>query len=227
MALAGLRRACGGRLPALVMFDLDGTLIDSVPDIAPALDATLLHLGLPPAGAARVRGWVGRGARELVRDALAFAAAPDRAGLLDEALRHYLDTYHAHCTAHTVPMPGARELLAGLADAGIPCACVTNKAGRIMRRVLDHLAIADCFFAALGGDSGHGVKPDPGALLHLLAQRGIAPDDAVLVGDSRHDVGAARAAGVPVICVREGYNHGEDIALAAPDAVLGSLAELL
>lgn len=218
----------GGALPRLVLFDLDGTLIDSVPDIARAVDRTLLALGLPPAGSSRVRGWVGRGSRRLLGDALRTAggAEPPEA-LLDAALAHYLEDYLADCVRETRPFPGARELLRALGGAGIACACVTNKPGAITQRILDGLGLAGAFGCVVGGDSGAGVKPAPGPLQRAMAAIGVGATETVMVGDSRHDVEAARAARVPVVCVRGGYNHGEDIRAAAPDAVVGSLFELL
>lgn len=224
----GLRALRGGALPQLVLFDLDGTLIDSVPDIARAVDRTLLALGLPPAGAHRVRGWVGRGSRRLIAESLRAAgrAEPPEA-LLDTALAHYLEDYLADCVRDTQPFPGARELLRALGGAGVACACVTNKPEAITRRILDGLGLAAAFGCVVGGDSGAGVKPAPGPLQRAMAAIGAGAAETVMVGDSRHDVEAARAAAVPVVCVRGGYNHGEDIRASAPDAVIDSLFELL
>lgn len=226
-----IRRLFDGGLPALAMFDLDGTLIDSVPDIARALDATLAARGFAPAGSDRVRHWVGRGSRNLVREALAHAvaAAPDRIteDLLDEALAFYLARYLDDCAGATTLMPGAAALLASLRARGVALACVTNKPIAITERVLGAL-LADAGFAAvLGGDSGAGVKPAPGPLLVAMAQARTPPSAALMIGDSRHDVHAARAAGVRVIGVAGGYNHGEDIRIEAPDLVVDGLGELL
>jgi phosphoglycolate phosphatase len=228
-AFEGLRSLCGGALPRLVIFDLDGTLIDSVPDIARAVDRTLLALGLAPVGAARVRGWVGRGSRRLLGDALAAAAggaAPPQP-LLDAALAFYLEDYLADCVRETRLFPGARELLRALGEAGVLRACVTNKPAAITGRILDGLGLSAEFACVVGGDSGAGVKPAPGPLLRAMEALGTGAEGTVMVGDSRHDVEAARAAQVPVACVRGGYNHGEDIRLTAPDRVLASLLELL
>jgi phosphoglycolate phosphatase len=210
------------------MFDLDGTLIDSVPDIARSVDRTLLALGLGPVGAACVRGWVGRGSRRLLADALAAAAggAATPEPLLDAALAFHLEDYLADCVRETRPFPGARELLRALGSAGVLRACVTNKPAAITARILDGLGLATDFGCVVGGDSGAGVKPAPGPLLRAMDALDADTALTVMVGDSRHDVEAARAAGVPVVCVRGGYNHGEDIRLAAPDRVIGSLFEL-
>jgi len=213
--------------PAAVLFDLDGTLIDSVPDIARALNRTLAPLGCAPAAEGAVRGWVGQGSRRLLRDALAASGRELEEPALDALLADYVARYHADCTAATRLMPGAVELLDALAQAGIPVACVTNKPGAITRRVLDHFGLFARFARVLGGDSGAGLKPAPGALLRIAGELGVPPRATLMVGDSRHDVEAARAAGMPVVCVEHGYNHGEDIRLAAPDRVLPDLLALL
>jgi phosphoglycolate phosphatase len=231
MPFAALRALFAGRLPALVMFDLDGTLIDSVPDIARALDATLRAHDLPPAGEARVRQWVGRGSRQLLREALGFAAGIAPAGVDAEPLGRALETYQAiylrDCTRDTRMLPGAAELVAALHGAGVKTACVTNKPQAITVRVLEHFALLEHFDAVLGGGSGVAAKPDPAPLVLLMERLGVDADQALMVGDSRHDVRAARAAKVAVICRANGYNHGEDIRAEDPDAVVSELRELL
>jgi len=226
-----IRRLFNGRVPALAMFDLDGTLVDSVPDIARALDATLAARGCAPAGPELVRHWVGRGSRNLVREALAHAAdaAPEQIveELLDEALAFYLACYLEDCAGATTLMPGAAALLGSLRAAGVALACVTNKPIAITERLLGALLPDAGFAVVLGGDSGAGVKPAPGPLLAAMATTRVLPAAALMIGDSRHDVHAARAAGVRVICVAGGYNHGEDIRLEAPDLVVEGLGELL
>jgi phosphoglycolate phosphatase len=226
-----IRRLFDGQLPALAMFDLDGTLVDSVPDIARALDATLAARGCAPAGVDRVRHWVGRGSRNLVREALAHAAdiAPQQLGedVLDDALAFYLARYLDDCAGATTLMPGAAPLLASLRTAGVALACVTNKPIAITARVLGALLPDAGFAAVLGGDSGAGTKPSPGPLLAAMASAQAPPGAVLMIGDSRHDVHAARAAGVRVICVSGGYNHGEDIRLETPDLVVDGLGELL
>jgi phosphoglycolate phosphatase len=228
MAHALIRDLFGGELPALAMFDLDGTLVDSVPDIARAVDATLADFELPAAGQERVRDWVGRGSRRLLADAFTHALGEAPAELLlEQALSRYLQRYLEDCSAGTVLLPGAAELLAALRAQGVALACVTNKPQAITRRLLEALRIDGVFAACIGGDSGAGTKPDPGPLRAIMAQLGAAPAQALMIGDSRHDVDAARAAGVQVIALEGGYNHGESIVAAAPDRVIGALGELL
>lgn len=228
MPLDRLRGLLAGRLPVLALLDLDGTLVDSAPDIARALDAALAAAGHAPVGEARVRAWVGRGSRTLVQQALAHQRGATAPGHEVEALlAAYLQRYCADCVALTGAMPGAPALLAALAAHGVRLACVTNKPEGIAARVLAHVFPAVRFELLVGGDSGAGVKPAPGPLRAVLGQLGVAPGDALMIGDSRHDVHAARAAGVAVACVANGYNHGEDVRDEHPDLVVDSLLELL
>ncbi len=231
MSFAPLRALFAGRLPALVMFDLDGTLIDSVPDISRALDAALRAHGLAPAGEARAKRWVGRGSRQLLRDALAYGGAlePERvdAKELERALADYLAIYLDDCTRDSRLLPGAMELVEALGDAAVTIACVTNKPQAITERVLGHFSLLERFDAVLGGDSGIAPKPDPAPLLVLMRRFAAGASESLMIGDSRHDVRAARAAGIAVIACADGYNHGEDIRSERPDRVIDSLGELL
>lgn len=228
MAFDRLRSVLADRLPALAMLDLDGTLVDSVPDIAHALDGALAAAGYATVGAARVRVWVGRGSRVLVQHALQHVRGAEvpQAGI-DAVLAAYLGRYSADCIARTGAMPGAGALLHALAGEGVRLACVTNKPERIAARVVEQVFPAIRFDVLLGGDSGAGTKPAPGPLCAVLTRCGVAAQDALMIGDSRHDVHAARAAGVAVICVANGYNHGEDVRDEHPDLVVQSLSELL
>ncbi len=228
MAFDRLRSVLADRMPALAMLDLDGTLVDSVPDIARALDGALAAAGYATVGAVRVRVWVGRGSRVLVQQALGhvYGAEVPQAEI-DAVLAAYLGRYSADCTALTGAMPGADALLHALAAEGVRLACVTNKPERIAARVVGHVFPAIRFDVLLGGDSGAGTKPAPEPLRVVLTRCGVAVQDALMIGDSRHDVHAARAAGVAVICVANGYNHGEDVCDEHPDLVVQSLSELL
>ena len=213
------------------MLDLDGTLIDSVPDISRALDATLRARNLPAAGAARARRWVGRGSRQLLRDALAFGAALEPGQVdtqeLERALGDYLARYLDDCTRDTRVLPGAAELIEALRGAGVKAACVTNKPLAIAERVLAHFFLPGRFDTVIGGDSGAAPKPDPAPLLAVMRRLAVEARETVMIGDSRHDVRAARAAGIAVIACANGYNHGEDIRGEGPDLVIDTLGELL
>ena len=213
--------------PALVLVDLDGTLVDTLPDIAFSIDGTLRELGLPEAGPERVRGWVGNGTDVLVRRALEDACD----GTVDEALYAravplFSDLYARNLCVRSRVYDGVIEGLDALRAAGVPLACVTNKAEAFTTRLLTALALDAYFPLVVSGDSLPRRKPDPLPLLHAAEHFAISPADAVLVGDSTNDVKAARAAGFRVVAVSYGYNHGDDIRSSSPDAVIDSLAEL-
>ncbi|MDH1491596.1 phosphoglycolate phosphatase, partial [Ectopseudomonas oleovorans] len=216
-----LRALCGGELPRLVMFDLDGTLIDSVPDLAEAVDRMLVELGRPPAGVENVRDWVGNGARVLVRRAL--AGGLDHAAVgeaeTEEALARFLDIY-ADCHHLTALYPGVHELLEALSTAAVELAVVTNKPERFVAPLLEQVGLGGYFRWIIGGDTLPQQKPDPAALLQVMRLAGVEAAQALFIGDSRNDVLAARAAGVPCIAVSYGYNHGRPIAEEEPSLVV-------
>ncbi|RMH82059.1 phosphoglycolate phosphatase [Pseudomonas sp. AOB-7] len=223
-----LRALCRGELPRLVMFDLDGTLVDSVPDLAAAVDRMLVELGREPVGVDRVRDWVGNGARVLVRRALAGGlehAAVSEAEA-DVALVRFLDIY-ADCHQLTALYPGVHELLEALSTAAVELAVVTNKPERFVAPLLEQVGLGGYFRWIVGGDTLPQQKPDPAALLQVMRLAGVNAAQALFVGDSRNDVLAARAAGVPCVAVSYGYNHGRPIAEEQPSLVVDSLAALL
>ena len=212
----------------LVAFDLDGTLIDSVPDLAAAVDAALADRGMAPVGEARVRDWVGNGSRRLVERALGEALArPVDADELEACHARFLVHYHASPVARTRLYPGARAALDGLVAQGLSLALVTNKPAAFIAPILEHFALANCFDLCLGGDSLDHKKPHPAPLLHVAAHFGLSPADCLMVGDSRHDIEAGKRAGFRTLAVPYGYNHGESVADSGPDAVVESLSELV
>lgn len=221
----------GARAPAGLLFDLDGTLVDSVPDLAQAVDATLLQMQLPPAGEAAVRMWIGNGASMLLRRALAAATGclPQQlpASLLQTGLNVFFGHYEKHCCRATVMYPGVSQALVGLQQRGVAMACVTNKPARFTDPLLRHFGLQQFFPVALSGDSLAQKKPDPAPLLAAIQGLGLTPPDCVMVGDSGTDVGAARNAGIPVIVVSYGYSQGIDAADLGADGVVDSLLELL
>lgn len=223
-----LARLFDGHLPRLVMFDLDGTLLDSVPDLAAAVDATLLQLGRMPAGVGRVREWIGNGAPVLVRRAL--AGQLDHAGvddaLAERALALFLDAYSGGHALTTV-YPGVVETLDWLGQREVALAVVTNKPARFVEPLLAEKGLGGRFGWVVGGDTLPRQKPAPDGLLHVMRAADVAPGDALFVGDSRNDVRAARAAGVRCVGLRYGYNHGRPIEEEEPDLILDDLRELL
>lgn len=210
-----------------VLFDLDGTLVDSAPDLTTAVDAMLMQLGRPSAGEAKVREWVGNGAQRLVKRALTNGMdAEPPAELFDDAYPRFLDYYTKHLTDRSCLYPGVAEALADMRRMKLALAVVTNKPERYIAPLLNVLGVREDFAVLIGGDTLPQKKPHPAPLLTAARELGVEPAQTLMVGDSRNDVLAARSAGMPVVCVPYGYNHGEDIRLTAPDAVVEDLREL-
>jgi phosphoglycolate phosphatase len=206
-----------------LLFDLDGTLVDSVPDLAAAANALLGELGRPPLNLAQVTGMVGDGAPKLVERALAASGAGDTP--LPAALDRFLALYEADPTRLTRPYDGVPAVLDELAAAGWRLGVCTNKPERATRAVLAGLGLDRFFAVVLGGDSGPTRKPDAGPLRTALGRLGSAPDSAAMIGDHRNDVAAARAAGMAVVFARYGYGAAT-LAGMAPDAVIDRFTEL-
>ena len=213
--------------PGLVAIDLDGTLVDTVPDIAWCIDRTMPRFGVSPRGETLVRRWVGNGVERLVERALTGGMdAPAEPATLREACGVFLDFYTRHGRDRSQVYPGVREGVAALRAHGAALACITNKPRAPAVDLLAHLELLDSFELVIGGDSLPRRKPDPLPLLHACSELGVAVEGSLFVGDSINDVQAARAAGMRVACVSYGYNHGLDVCEAAPDAVMDSLEEL-
>jgi phosphoglycolate phosphatase len=213
--------------PKMILIDVDGTLVDSVPDLAFCVDAMMERLGRPPYGEAAVRDWVGNGVERLVRRALIgqLDGEPEEADV-EHALPIFLDLYAENTSGRSHLYPGIREGLDYLKAAGYPLGCVTNKAAQFTEPLLRDLGVREDFAIVVSGDTLPRKKPDPLPLLHAAEYFGVSPADALMVGDSVSDVKAARAAGFGIVCMSYGYNHGVDIRLANPDAVIDSLIEI-
>lgn len=223
-----LEQLFDGQLPRLVMFDLDGTLMDSVPDLAAAVDKMLMLLGREPAGVARVRDWVGNGSRVLVRRALAGQLEHDGVAdeLADEALTLFMQAYAGGHELTTV-YPGVQECLDWLRERDVKLAIITNKPAQFIEPLLEEKGLAGYFQWLIGGDTLPQQKPDPAALLWVLERAAVAAGQSLFIGDSRNDVRAAKAAHVPCVALSYGYNHGEPIANEQPALVLDDLRELV
>jgi phosphoglycolate phosphatase len=211
----------------MVMIDLDGTLIDTVPDLAAAANRMLEDLGRPAWPPEQAATWIGNGVPRFVKRNLTgeMWAEPEEAQF-QQALALFQKHYAAAVSALSRPFPGVVEGLEQLEVRGFELACITNKAEAFTRPLLKDLGLDKYFKLVLSGDSLPKQKPDPLPLLHACRHFGITPDHGVLVGDSSNDVEAARAAGMPVICVTYGYNHGHDIRESHPDAIVGRLTEV-
>lgn len=206
------------------MIDLDGTLADTIPDLAAAANMMLRELQRPVLDMELIRTFVGKGIPKLVERALAGSIAGGAsAGEMEHALPAFERCYAEVNGRHSVMYPGVEEGLAALRKMGLPLACVTNKSGRFTAPLLDHLGIARHFEQVIAGDTLPQKKPDPEPLLHACRGFGVAPREMLMIGDSVNDVQAARAAGCPVFCVPYGYNEGQDVRGLDVDAIVPSL----
>lgn len=206
--------------PGTLLFDLDGTLVDSLPDLTAALNAVTAAAGLPPVAAAVARDYVGDGAKVMIERAFAAAGRP----LPPDALALFQARYEALLPGTTRPFPGVATGLARLAEAGWRLAVCTNKTLHHTLLILRGLGLLPFFGQVSGGDSFPFRKPDGRHLLATLEALGAPRAGAVMIGDSRNDVLAARDAGLPVIAVRWGYAAAESL---GADRVAGSMEELL
>lgn len=213
--------------PEMILIDLDGTLVDSVPDLAFCVDAMMDRLAMPQRGEGQVRKWVGNGVERLVRRALInqLDGEPDEAQY-QKALPIFMELYADNTSKRSHLYPGVREGLDYVKGAGYKLGCVTNKAAAFTEPLLKDMGIRDYFEIVVSGDTVAKKKPDPMPLLHAAAFFGVEPRHALMVGDSMSDVKAARAAGFQIVCLTYGYNHGVDIRDSDPDAVIDSMAEL-
>ncbi|HEC29884.1 MAG TPA: phosphoglycolate phosphatase [Gammaproteobacteria bacterium] len=213
--------------PEMILIDVDGTLVDSVPDLAWCVDEMMKQIGMPVCGEAKVREWVGNGVERLVRRALAgqLDGEPDEA-LFDKAYPVFLALYSENTCKRSCLYPGVQEGLNWMKQAGFKLGCVTNKAACFTEPLLKELGLFDNFSIVISGDTLEKKKPDPQPLLHAAEFFGVSAENALMLGDSVSDVKAARAAGFRIICMSYGYNHGVDIREANPDAVIDSMAEL-
>lgn len=215
------------RKPEMVLIDVDGTLVDSVPDLAYCVDEMMKRLDMPTRGETKVREWVGNGVERLVRRALIdqLDGEPEQA-LFDKAYPIFLELYAENTSKRSKLYPGVKQGLDYLKQANYRLGCVTNKAAQFTEPLLKTLGVYDIFEIVVSGDTLPQKKPDPTPLLHVAEFFDVKPEKALMIGDSVSDVTAARAAGFQIVCMSYGYNHGIDIRDADPDAVIDSMSEL-
>ncbi len=220
-------------LPAGVMtlkgaaFDLDGTLVDSAPGLADAVDMALKDMGLPAAGVERISTWIGNGADVMVERAVRWAEG-DMSPAALQRVRDKFDHYYADTAAGGSRLyPQVKETLAALHAQGLPLGLITNKPTPFVAPLLASLGIESYFSVVIGGDDVVQKKPHPAPIYLMLAQLGLRASELVFVGDSRNDIQAAQAAGCRCVGLTYGYNYGESIALSKPDSVLDHFADLL
>jgi phosphoglycolate phosphatase len=213
-------------LPPLqaAIVDLDGTMVDTVGDFEVALARALSEIGHAPVGREFILRTVGKGSEHLIARTLAEAGAP--AECFDAAWAAYQRHYARVNGRHAAVYPGVPEGLQALRRAGLKLACLTNKPGAFARALLASKGLDGFFEHTFGGDDFPRKKPDPLPLQRTCEALGVAPAQALMVGDSVNDVLAARAAGCPVVLVSYGYNHGEPASAAGADAVVDRLDEL-
>lgn len=207
-----------------VLFDLDGTLVDSAPDIAAAVNRLLAELGLPAVDEATIRGWIGDGARALLAAALRHSGSAREA---DEVMDRFMVHYGDCLLLHARPYPGVADTLAALSARGVAMGVCTNKPERFVAPLLEAMGIAGAFSGIVGGDTLPERKPHPLPLRHLAGRLGAPVERCLMVGDSQTDFLAARAAGMPVVLVGYGYPRAFDLHAAGALAVIERFDQLL
>ena len=213
--------------PEMVLIDVDGTLVDSVPDLAFCVDEMLKQLDMPTRGEASVRHRVARSVRRRVKRGLIneLNGEPDEA-LYNKALPIFRELYAENTSVRSRLYDGVSEALEFLKSTDVKIGCVTNKASEFTLPILNDLGISDYFETVLCGDQVERKKPDPQPLIMSAEKLGVSPSASMMLGDSMSDVKAARAAEFSIICMSYGYNHGEDIRDYNPDVVVDSMAEI-
>ncbi|KHT59340.1 phosphoglycolate phosphatase [Photobacterium gaetbulicola] len=212
-----------------IAFDLDGTLLDSVPDLADAADKTMRALGRAGVTVEQVTTWIGNGADILIGRALSQSVDvdPDLDPALHREARALFDRFYEEGGHEKSALyPGVKETLAAFHAAGLPMAIVTNKPAQFVPHLLEEHGIAEYFVDVIGGDTFPLKKPDPYALNWLLDKHQITAEKMLMVGDSRNDILAAKAASCYVVGLTYGYNYGQPISESNPDIVLDHFSHL-
>ena len=211
----------------MVMIDLDGTLINTAPDLADSVNVMLERMGRDPWPLDKVSTWIGNGVSRLVKRALTDSMQDEPpAEDFEVGYGLFMQAYGENVSAKSRPYPGVVDGLDMLSAAGFQLACVTNKAEDFTLPLLADLGLDSYFKLVVSGDTLAKKKPDPLPLTHACEFFGITPDHGVLIGDSANDVKAAHAAGMPVICVNYGYNQGVDLTTLDTEGVIDSLTLL-
>ena len=228
-----MNKACGGDpavrggRPQAVLFDLDGTLVDTAPDIAAAVNRMLADLGRPDYSVERIATWVGEGSERLVQRALAGGRDDEApAGQLQRGLALFRRHYAAGICNFSQPYPCVPETLAALRESRIRIGCVTNKPEKLARLLFQALDLEALFDVIVGGDTLESKKPSPEPVHYACRRLRVEPAAAVYVGDSMTDCRAADAAGVAMVAVSYGYNRGADLTKGRCEAMIDGLNEL-
>jgi phosphoglycolate phosphatase len=222
---AGIDSEFNMTLPRIVVFDLDGTLVDTAPDLISALNYVLDREGLPPVPLKSARNMIGAGARKLIERGLEVEGRAMSTGDVDRLTRDFIDYYAAHIADISRPFHGLEGALDDLSARGYRFAVCTNKLEWLSKLLLDRLGMSWRFSAICGADTFGVSKPDPAILRQTIARAGGEPSAAIMVGDAGPDIGVARRAGIPVIGVEFGYTE-VPIADLKPDRVISHMREL-
>lgn len=214
----------------VLLFDLDGTLVDSAPDLAAAVNETLVQLGREPFSEATVRNWVGNGALALISRGLSGAKEIDSGlpqALVDDALATFLGFYANRVCDKSVLYSGVKETLQTLKSRGYQLAIITNKPEKFIAPILEGLGLQGLFELTLGGDSLPEHKPEPLPLYTACGMLNAQLADCVMIGDSKNDILAAKAAKIASIGVSYGYNYDEDLSIYEPEFLFDQFSDLL
>ncbi|MGD9669725.1 MAG: phosphoglycolate phosphatase [Hyphomicrobiaceae bacterium] len=210
---------------ATIVFDLDGTLIDTAPDLIGATNHVLAGLSLPPRPANAVEPWISFGARRMIEEALKQSGVRQSQTEVDKLLGVFLDHYEANIASGSRPYPHVLDEISRLTSAGAKVAICTNKREALAFKLLDALRLTELFAAIIGRDTLPVSKPDPGHLIGTIERAGGRMERAIMVGDSGVDIATARAAGVPVVGVSFGYSD-VPIRELNPDVAIDTYANL-
>ena len=218
--------------PAAILFDLDGTLVDSVFDLADALNRALTEFGLPNRSIRQIRGWIGNGAEMLLNRAISGKANPDTETLashfveFDDLYTSFKDYYSERVYVSSQLYPGVTETLEFLVGRAIGLAVVTNKPLLLAEKLLTEAGLRPYFSVVVGGDTLAVKKPDPAPLVYACAQLSVSIDQTVMVGDSASDISAANAINMPILAASWGYNQGLDLTKANVTAIIRRFTEI-
>jgi phosphoglycolate phosphatase len=201
-----------------IVFDLDGTLIDSVADLANSVNYTLAEIGLPSHTSEEIKSYVGDGVQKLIKRSL----GQPHLDKFDEAFGFFMDHYDQHCTDNTVLYPGVAEILPKLAKK-FTLAVLTNKSRAFSIKILDSLGVLSCFKEVLGGDSLPTKKPDPAGILYLAEKRRLKPDQIIMVGDHATDIEVGKRAGCKTVFINGGIGETRGL---TPDMSINDISEL-
>ncbi len=208
-----------------ILFDLDGTLIDSAPDLANSINYMLRELQQDTFDEKQIRSWVGNGAKTLVKRALLANKKSDDK-IAQDGLEIFLDHYKNNLCNKTVLYPSVKKRLKELKDRGFMLAIITNKPYDFISPILKKLEIDNYFEDFIGGDSLKFKKPDPTPLLFMCDKLKVPIDQAIMIGDSKNDILAARAASMSNIALSYGYNYNEDLNIYEPDLILDNFGKI-